>query len=246
MALPLYVRLKEQLIPVEVAPSATVADVRNELSAASGIASGLLRLRFGGDELDPGALLADLGIGAEATLEAMEESQFQWDPVCKGPCIRLDQDCAWICSSTGAGSSCILTTKGFSRGHVCWRIRVLELPGMPYLRMGVALGSLQACQLESTWNIKGTWLIRFGSGNLDTSVNGQQASGNITLPKKEVRDMEYSFRLDCDQGTLQMRIDGAPVDLDPVFPNLPSGEELRPLVGFCSVPGRLRIEGCSW
>eukprot|EP01065_Artemidia_motanka_P025756 TRINITY_DN3071_c0_g2_i1.p1 TRINITY_DN3071_c0_g2~~TRINITY_DN3071_c0_g2_i1.p1 ORF type:complete len:309 (+),score=62.42 TRINITY_DN3071_c0_g2_i1:69-929(+) len=73
----LYVQLHGQVIPVEVDPDASVKQLMERVSEATGSEPPLLR--FQGAELDPADLISDTGISQEAMLEAVLGRLFQYD-----------------------------------------------------------------------------------------------------------------------------------------------------------------------
>eukprot|EP01062_Namystynia_karyoxenos_P037601 TRINITY_DN2734_c0_g1_i3.p1 TRINITY_DN2734_c0_g1~~TRINITY_DN2734_c0_g1_i3.p1 ORF type:complete len:287 (+),score=54.98 TRINITY_DN2734_c0_g1_i3:87-863(+) len=232
---------------VELGPDATVGDLR-AAAAEAGLKADQAVLTFAGQELDNAATLADVGIGAEATVHASIGAQLHWETnsahaVIDGKKIGRVADCAvsGTCPATCGQKATLWLARhakdtGMQSGILRWRLGIYLTEEGPYFGVAAGVAHVPCVQpsahfnsqqnSEYTWMFFGRWAYHHGQSRPTRFGNGGSASMS---PGRVVQ-----FELDMDEHKLTASVDGVPL-AEPIATNLPD----LPLLPF------IELQECS-
>eukprot|EP01062_Namystynia_karyoxenos_P037603 TRINITY_DN2734_c0_g1_i6.p1 TRINITY_DN2734_c0_g1~~TRINITY_DN2734_c0_g1_i6.p1 ORF type:complete len:285 (+),score=52.73 TRINITY_DN2734_c0_g1_i6:87-857(+) len=230
---------------VELGPDATVGDLR-AAAAEAGLKADQAVLTFAGQELDNAATLADVGIGAEATVHASIGAQLHWETnsahaVIDGKKIGRVADCAvsGTCPATCGQKATLWLARhakdtGMQSGILRWRLRVDGPEGL-YTAAGIAHvpGLVPSLHFNdgncarNTW----VWFARGGAYHARQSRPTRFGNGGSACMSP---GCVVQFELDMDEHKLTASVDGVPL-AEPIATNLPD----LPLLPF------IELQECS-
>eukprot|EP01065_Artemidia_motanka_P042584 TRINITY_DN573_c3_g1_i1.p1 TRINITY_DN573_c3_g1~~TRINITY_DN573_c3_g1_i1.p1 ORF type:complete len:267 (+),score=51.85 TRINITY_DN573_c3_g1_i1:25-801(+) len=240
--LPLYVVVGEQKIPLEMDPSATVADVLDELKKMGHPPMDLL---FGGTQLNPGDALADTGIGAQATLT-----------VSTAPCVLTQwkfhegypREHSMFYYGNTSGGRTVLGAQSVDTGRIHFTVKIHD-PGDKDIHLGFCtqeFGEGKQFETYYPWSKKHAWTVKLNDGDLYCS---EESTGTYP-PLCELATPGRVYHLTACVETGEMTVEV--IDKDPllvpgvcigehaqvdeqgrrvIVRGLPQGERLWPVIG---------------
>eukprot|EP01062_Namystynia_karyoxenos_P037595 TRINITY_DN2734_c0_g1_i11.p2 TRINITY_DN2734_c0_g1~~TRINITY_DN2734_c0_g1_i11.p2 ORF type:complete len:282 (+),score=63.12 TRINITY_DN2734_c0_g1_i11:87-848(+) len=227
---------------VELGPDATVGDLR-AAAAEAGLKADQAVLTFAGQELDNAATLADVGIGAEATVHASIGAQLHWETnsahaVIDGKKIGRVADCAvsGTCPATCGQKATLWLARhakdtGMQSGILRWRLRIANA--------SMAAGVAHVPCVEPSAHFNGrrnseySWMFfgRGGAFHQEQSRPTRFGNGGSACMSP---GCVVQFELDMDEHKLTASVDGVPL-AEPIATNLPD----LPLLPF------IELQECS-
>eukprot|EP01062_Namystynia_karyoxenos_P037598 TRINITY_DN2734_c0_g1_i14.p2 TRINITY_DN2734_c0_g1~~TRINITY_DN2734_c0_g1_i14.p2 ORF type:complete len:284 (+),score=55.87 TRINITY_DN2734_c0_g1_i14:87-854(+) len=229
---------------VELGPDATVGDLR-AAAAEAGLKADQAVLTFAGQELDNAATLADVGIGAEATVHASIGAQLHWETnsahaVIDGRKVRRTALCTGTCPAVCGKKASLWLARhpkdtGMQNGILQWRLQIHSTTQ----GMGVATGVAHvpcvrpSVHFNSGHHSEHCWMF-FGRGGAFHQGQSRPTrfgnGGSACMSPGCV----VQFELDMDEHKLTASVDGVPL-AEPIATNLPD----LPLLPF------IELQECS-
>eukprot|EP00756_Hemistasia_phaeocysticola_P065779 Hpha_TRINITY_DN8785_c0_g1::TRINITY_DN8785_c0_g1_i1::g.45253::m.45253 len=215
----IFVQYTDRKVALELDPMATVSDMRQALIQSGLDAATNARLAHGEQELDDdSAMLADLGITSESTVEMSTGLVLKWisssaHAVIEGDTLKHKTECGESCEqSCGTKAGAVLAPheafQGFTSGQITWKLLFHETK----TNSSAGIGEKANLDMTKHFNSSGQgngafcWMW-YAGGNLyhngeNTSLRAEGHSTNLRA------NTVVEFVLDFGKGTLTGSIDG--------------------------------------
>jgi len=211
-----------QKVPLEVEVMATVADIRKAAVAAEVSRAERCGLMYGEQEIQDHQVLADLGIGPEATVQMLDGPVFKWVSTSEHSSIeenllkygreecteKCPKDCGSKCGAVLAPSE---DFEGFTSGIISWKLKF----GQTKTNSAAGVGEKSSLSMSHHFNSTGSgngphcWMWYAGgrfyhNGENSTIKLGSEGPSSSSLTE----GTEVEFVLDLDVGELRGKMNG--------------------------------------